>query len=613
VAIGRLNPSIDDERAAAMVRTLGEQLRRANHPTYKDWSLAMRDSRRVRLPFDSRGQIVPERLALGLLTVAGVVLIIAVTNIAGMLMARGMTRRTEMAVRLTLGASRWQVMRRLLSEGWLIASAGGVAGVAFAQVLTIVFMEHSPSGFGHYQTVPFALDVTLDRSTLVFTTLMCVGVGLLITLAPARQALRTDLLSALAGGTAGASPRRTRVGLRHLVLIPQVCLSTALLLIAGVLAKPLLEAERVDPGYEPNGIAFVDFSSRPRLSPGELTSKEGYDKELRHAERFSRRVLEVLASASGVGPVALTSGMPESPMKSWVIARNAFPSGQHWWVSGVSVSEEFFKTLGIRLTRGRLFERGDRADSPPVAVIDETLAMWLWPGENPIGRYLGQHWPESPSPPVWLEVVGVVNEVQPPITTGSSNPYLYRPVAQGGHYNARTIVTRGSIPLGEQVRAIRQAALEADPAVEFFRSGSVSESIAAILYPRRMAAGILTATGIIGLLLSAAGLYGAMSYSVAQRLRELGVRATLGASPISLMALVLREGGRVAAVGAALGLVVAYVSIRLTSSLVVAIPQLDKAVLIAVPLILGVVVLAACFVPARRASRVDPIAVLRSI
>ena len=609
IAIGRLKPGVRDSAAASAIRTLGEQLWRANHPTNKEWSLVLQDSRRVRLPFDPRGQIVPERLAAGLMTVAGVVLVIAVTNLAGMLMARGMTRRAEMAVRLTLGASRWQVMRRLLVEGWLLALAGGIGGLAFARLLVVVFMDQSPSGFGQFPTVPLALDVSIDATALLYTAVVCASVGLLVSLAPARQASRMDLLTGLAGGPGSASPRRVRVGLRHLVLIPQVCLSTALLLIAGVLTKPLLQAERVDPGYQPDGLAYVDFGF-PRLRV-ENTLEGYYEKERLRHRIFNQHVLEALGATSGMSSVALTMGMPTSPMKGWVIARDAFPNGQHWWVAGATVSNDYFKTLGIRITRGRPFDTRDRADAPKVAIIDETLAMWLWPGQNPIGRYVAQHWPESTIPPQWLEVVGVVNDVQPPITTGLSNPYLYRPLEQGGE-SANTIVARGTMPMGDLVRALRQAATDADPSVEMMRSGTVSESIAAMLYPRRMAAGILAAAGVIGLILSAAGLYGVISYSVARRLRELGIRATLGASPVKLMALVLREGGRVALIGAALGLIVAYVGIRLTSGFLVAIPQLDQIVVMVVPAILAVVVLAACFVPARRASKVDPIVVLRA-
>jgi putative ABC transport system permease protein len=610
IALGRLKPGVADAKASATISALGEQIRRANHPTWKQGSLTAHDSRRVRLPFDPRGQIVPERLAAGLLIVAGLVLIIAVTNLAGMLIARGMTRRTEMAVRLTLGASRWQVTRRLLAEGGLLSLAGGVGGLGFARLLIVVFMDQSPSGFGQFQTVPFALEVSIDGVTLAFTALLCVGVGVLVSLAPARQASRTDLLTSLAGGAAFASPRRARLGLRHMVLIPQVCLSTALLLTAGVLAKPLLEAERVNPGYAPDDLAFVDFGF-PRMSRGEETTSAGYQKERDQYRLFNQRVLERLAGTAGVTAAALTTGMPESPMKGWIIARDAYPKGQHWWVAGATVSDDFFKTVGIRLRRGRGFDIRDQADGPKVAIIDETLATWLWPGQNPIGRYVAEHWPESNFPPAWLEVVGVVNEVQPPITSGLSNPYIYRPLAQGSEYS-RTIVARGAMPAGDLVRALRQAALDANPVVEMTRSGSVRESIAAILYPRRMAAGILAAAGLIGLILSAAGLYGVISYSVAQRLRELGIRATLGADPISLMGLVLREGGRVAVAGIALGLVVAYSGIRVASKLVTEIPKLDQVTIVVVPLLLGIVALLACFVPARRASKVDPIVVLRT-
>ena len=610
VAIGRVPARTDIDQLQAAVITIANNIRAANFPTATEWGFAVRDSRRVRLPFDPLGKIVPERLATGLIAVAGIVLVIAVTNLVGMLMARGMTRRTEMAVRLTLGASRWQITRRLLTEGWLLAIAGGVAGLALAQWLLVLFVDESPSGFGQYQTVPFALDVSIDTTVLGYTTLVCLVIGVLVSLAPARQASRADLLSGLSGGVAAGISKHTRGRLRHLVLVPQVCLSTALLLVAGVVARPLLEAERVDPGYQAEGVAAVEIQLP--MSRVNRTVAEWEDFHARSAALY-RRVLEQVASTSGVTSAALTLALPAEPMfgKSPVIARDAFPSGQTWWVTRNVVSSDYFKTIGIRLLRGRAFDRLDRVNSPRAAIIDETLARWLWPGQEPVGRYLANHRPDDTKAPDWLEVVGVVNEIQPPITTGLSNPYLYLPLGEGED-DARTIIARGPAPVGELTRAIRTAVRDADSSADTMSSASVAQRVAAILYPRRLAAGILTAAGFIGLILSAAGLYGVISYSVAQRLREIGIRATLGASRLSLMGLVLREGGRVAVLGAVLGLVVAYFGIRLTSNLVVAIPQLDTVVLIVVPVTLAVVVLAACFVPARRASKVDPIVVLRA-
>ena len=593
---------------------MGQQIKASSDPTWKNFSLEALDGRRVRLPFDPRGQIVPERLAAGLVAVAGVVLVIAVANLVGMLMARGVTRRTEMALRLTLGGSRWQVARRLFTESAMLAGLGGVLGVGLAKVLLVVFMDQTPSGFGQYQVVPTTLDVSIDPIVLAWTAALCVVVTVLVGLGPARQAWRVDLLSALAAGVAASSPRRTRVRLRHLVLIPQVCLSTALLLVAGVLARPLIEAERIDAGYDPEGVATIDFwiNDLPRRN---LSVEQDRVEEQRLRERravFGQRVVEILGSTPGVSSAALTMGLPIRSAHTWVTAREGFPNGAHWYPSVAYVTGQYFDALGIRLLAGRSFDERDGPKSAKVAIICETLATWFWPGENAIGRQIAQHMPGQAYPPEWLEVIGVAREVQPPVTTGQSNPFLYVPLSQRGGPLAQTIVARGSAPPGTLVAAVRQAAVDADPSVEILSSGMLSDSIAAMLYPRRMAAGILAAAGFIGLILSAAGLYGVISYSVAQRLRELGIRATLGANPISLMALVLREGGRVAVAGIALGLVVAYFGIHLASKLVTEIPKLDQVTVIAVPVLLGVVVLAACFVPARRASKVDPIVVLRT-
>ncbi len=615
IAIGRVAAGVDDERIHAVITTIGNQARQARFPNPTDitstYGFIVRDSRRVRLPFDPSGSVVPERLAAGLTMVAGLVLIISVSNLAGMLIARGVSRRTEMAVRLSLGASGWQLTRRLLAEGGFFAVASGLGGLLFAQALLVLFVDQTPSGFGQFDVVPFALDVSLDGTVLLFTAAVCVGVGMLVSLGPARQALRTDLLSGLGNQVAAGTTKRARGRVRHLVLIPQVCLSTALLLVAGVLAKPLLEAERVTPGYAADGVAAVDFYLP--LKPSERGVGPAEDFRARR-RAFHQRVLETLEAAPGVSSAALALGLPAdslSNMKASVTAREGFPAAPYWWVSTGYVSDDYFETLGIRVTSGRAFDRRDREGRTKVAIIDETLAGWLWPQQNAIGRYIAQHRAEDTRPPDWLEIVGIVNEVQPPVTTGLSNPHIYVPLGQGIE-QAQTVLARGQAAPGDLVRIIRQAISDAESTAEMSASGPLTQRIAAILYPRRMAAGILTAAGFIGLILSGAGLYGVISYSVAQRLREIGIRATLGASPISLMGLVLREGGRVTVVGAILGLVVAYFGIRLTSSLVIAIPQLDQVVLMAVPIILGVVVLAACFIPARRASKVDPIVVLRS-
>ena len=358
--IGRLNAGASDDRTAVVMATLGDQIRLTHYPSVRNYGLIAQDARRIRLPFDPRGDVVPSRLAFGLLAVAGAVLLIALINLAGLLMARGITRRTEIAVRLTLGASRWRVTRRLLTEGVLLAVAGGGLGLLIGRALIIFFVNYTPTEFGQYGSVPFTLDVPLDWRVLGFTSLLCIGAGVIVGLAPARQAARTDLLTALSGG-ANTSSGRAQPRLRRLVVVPQVCLSAALLLVAGVLIKPLVVSELVDPGYEPEGVAFVDFQIPFNHRWEDVPAREAFQTAAADSTRACSRRWQ---QTPGVTSAALTVGMPIRAMKTWVAGRDTFPNGPRWWVSKADVTSDYFQTVGIPAhSWPALHARGSRRDA----------------------------------------------------------------------------------------------------------------------------------------------------------------------------------------------------------------------------------------------------------
>jgi putative ABC transport system permease protein len=544
---------------------------------------------------------------MGLMTVAGLVLLIATANLAGLLLARGAMRRREIAVRLTLGASRWRIARQLLSEGLSLSAVAGGFGILLARALVVIFVDQTPTQFGRYSGGGYALDIPLSVGVFVFTAGTCILTGVLVGLAPARQASKTDLLTAL-GGTAASASRRTG-RLRHWIVVPQVCLSLVLLLVAGAFARPLLRSELTNPGYEADGLLFAefDFSAYPQMSETERT------QFLARRTSFYTRLADRVSSSPGMGTSALAFSLPFEPMRSWVIDRNAYPTGRHWWVAHAAISPRYFDVLRMPLLRGRIFDARDRQGAPKTAIVCERLALWLWPGQNPVGQYIGRHWPESPLEPEWLEIVGVVSEVQPPLSEGAGNPAIYTPLDQAAQPYARSIVVRSPDTPGNVERALRQAIVESDDGAEIYRSGTVNDAITTMRYPRRMAVGILSLSGIMGLILASIGIYGVVSYSVAQRLREIGIRAALGAHQSQLIRLVILDGVKVVTIGSVLGLIGAFVALRLASKLVVALPALDAATFLAVPLVLASVILAACYVPARRAGRVDPITVLRNL
>jgi hypothetical protein len=308
------------------------------------------------------------------------------------------------------------------------------------------------------------------------------------------------------------------------------------------------------------------------------------------------------------------TSLPLPSMSGWVAAREGFrPDGRHVWISTMSATPGYFATLRIPLLRGRDFDDRDRRDAPLAAIVNETLARALWPGQDPIGQYLGAHQPDSASAPNWLEVVGVVGDAIPPLSSDGWHPTYYVPTEQSGLALPSTLVVRGDRAAGDVIRGVSAAVAEAEPDALALSGRLMADSIGQVLYPRRVAAAVLALAGVIGLVLASSGLYGLISYSVAQRIREVGVRMALGADRTDILRLILREGATVSILGMTLGFVLGFVAIRLVSRLVTSLPPLDLATLMIVPLLLGGVILLACYVPALRAARVDPMDVLRGL
>jgi predicted permease len=611
VMIVRMTPGASFSRAAAFVSAQFSQDQRQRNMSRNSPQFVLEEARRVTLPFDPLGKLVPASLATALMIVGATVVLIAAANLAGMLMARGVARRAEIAVRLTLGAGRWRLARQLTTEGLLVSVLASAAGLLMARLLVAVFLDDLPAQFGgaFFWSTTVSLDVPVDARVLVFTAAIGVGVGLLVGLAPVRQAFKTDVVGALSGSA--ASPGHVRSRLRHWVVIPQVCLSLALLLVAGIAVRTLLRATTIDPGYQPAQAAFVEFSIRPLSHPRSAEERAAF---LDRRESFQRRLLETAKTLPDVTAVALTMGLPVSPESGWVVSRDAFSrGGSYAWVSQAQITPDYFTALGIPLRRGRGFDDHDGPNSPKVAVVCERVAMWLWPDKDPIGQYLALHEPDSTAIPQWLEVVGVVKEVKLPLSEGGPSPWVYVPLNQQTHPYALELVARGYGTPEPMIKRLREAVVAADTNARVLNSSSMISKLNEILYPRRMAAATLGLSGAFGLFLASIGLYGVLSYSVAQRLKELGIRAALGADRRDLIALVIAEGARVAGIGSACGFVLAFVAIHLTSNRVVAIPTLDIATLVIVPLILATVVLLACYVPARRAARANPMVVLRGL
>jgi putative ABC transport system permease protein len=610
--VGRLKPGLSQQQARAIVAAQREQYLDGRHvaPEHRSRAIAY-PLTAIRMPFDPTAAVVPLRLAAALTIVVAVVLLISTTNIAGLLIARGISRMGEVSIRLVVGASAWRVARQLLMESLLLAALGGAAGVIGARWLLGVFVAYVPNRF--------SIDVAMDARVGIYTAALCLGVGVLVGVGPALRAARVDLLANLPGSGIGTM-RRIRTGLRRWVVVPQVALSLVLLIVAAVHVRSLMTVELADLGYSIDRAIVLNFTRRVQPPEDRTQMKAWAEKNAAATRLMYRQLLSRLAAVGGTDGVALTTGLPLSANANpshTAVARDQSPTGEGEGVptSVAWVSPGYFRTMRMNVETGRDFDERDSLTTQKVALVSAEVARKLWPGRDPIGRVVAARnsFPAANEQIEWLEVVGVVNEIDPILHDVGQSPFIYRPLGQMWRMDAGTLVARVGNDPERVVQQLKQAVSGADPSAEVFRVQTMNQMAAEILYPRRMSAGILAASGVIGLLLASVGLYGLISYSLAQRLHELGVRMALGAERSDIIGMVVREGAVLGTLGAAIGGVLTYAALRLTAKYFAASPDPDAIALLFAPTVLGAVILLACYIPARRASRVDPMAVLRRL
>jgi putative ABC transport system permease protein len=533
------------------------------------------------------------------------VLLIAGINITGIISARAVSREREFAVRQALGAGGWRVIQQRLLEGLLLATGGGVAGTGVAWVCLRLYRAYSPA--------ELVFDAPLDVQVLAFTSLVCLCTGLLIGLAPALRARKPELLTSL-GGVGAGIPRRHRRRLQYGVLIPQILLSIVLLIVGGVYGSTLMRMEFPDPGYKVNDVTVATYTYSDVPPPGRSSSEDYPDRR----RAFDSLLLDKLNQAPGVSGAALSTRLPSDHMGTvytrW-IATDANATVPGTGAEGNGVSTGYFSTLGIPLLRGRDFDRRDVMGAPAVAIISESLAKQLWPDADPLGRsFVRVNQDGSRGGAGYGEarlVVGVVADTRSPLQKGPTRPAFYTALWQTDLSDRLTvfIVASGT---GAVVREATRAAIEADPMGHVLTMQTIEETIARQMYPFRAAAWLLGVSGVAGLLLAALGLYGVIAYSVAQQTREFGIRATLGARSRDLTLLVLKRGGQVATLAAVPGVLLGLLTLRMATRFSDLAPSIDPLAIVALLLFIAAVVITACYLPARRAGRVDPVGTLRA-
>lgn len=587
-AIGRMKPGVSVERARSELNAVMRVIVR-EHPTeYSERTvIAMMPLRDYTV-----GKV---RTALWILLGAvGMVLLIACANVAHLSLARASSRVKEMAVRAALGAGRARLVRQMLSESLLLAIAGGLAGV----VLTW-WGTHALTALGPKE-LPRATEIRIDMPVLWFALAVSIFAGLLFGVAPALRASRVDPNESLKD-VGRSTEGRARFAYRNLLVTVELALAFVLAMGAGLLSKSLVRLLNVDPGYDPHNV----------LTAGVYVYGDRYHDKPEAELNYYEQAMQRLRSTPGIESVAMASNLP-----LLTFDRSAFHIQDHPLandadapdVDRYSVSPDYFQVLDIPLKRGRLFTDGDRKGTPLVALISESCARTLFPNQDPIGKHIqigGRHDDKE-----WMTIVGVVGDVQQYGLDQPSNMAAYIPLAQDLSFGYNVAVrTTGDPRRMEQT--VRQAFLSADNTQPVFHVRPLEDYVAESLAARRFTLMLLGLFGGLALVLAAVGIYGVISYAVSLRTREFGIRMALGAARKDVLQMVLRQGLKLAATGLVLGIVASVVFTRFLTALLFQVKPADMMTTLAVLLMLAAVALLANYLPAHRASHVDPNVALR--
>jgi len=530
-----------------------------------------------------------------LLGAVGLVLLIACANLSNLLLARAATRNREISVRTALGATRWMIVRQLLAESLLLAAAGAAAGLALAAWGIKLLTALAPGD------LPRITESGLNLQVLIFTTLVAVFTSILFGLVPALQAAKPELAASLKEGGRSGTETLARGRLRSALVITEMALAIILLVGSGLLLRSLLGLGRVDPGFAKDHV--ITFG---------LDLPDRYGRPQRVA--FYRSLLERVRATPGVRSASAAYPLPLSADEvktGFEVEGRPMKRSEYPVTTLHTIDRDYFHTVGVPLVSGREFNtQDDAAGATSVVIISQRLAKQVFPGEDPVGRRIRTNISSGPGDPPMRVVVGVVGDVKSEGLAAPSVPESYVPYAQLP-FAPMSVVVRTDIAPGNIVPTLTSEVQSLDSALPLLRVKTLDEYVDDSIVGTRFETFLLGTFGVLAFLLTAVGLYGVISYTVAQRTREMGIRLALGADRSAILGMVVKNGTLLACAGALIGLGAAFLLTRLMASLLFGVGPTDPLTFLCVPIALIAVAMLASYVPARRAAKVDPMAALR--
>ena len=587
--IGRLKPGLAREPAQTAMADLAAQLTPAR-PAAPGPKAKGSQKGALLLVDGGRGHTervrdlsLPLKLLMG---VVGFILLIACANVTNLLLARASARRREISVRLAIGATPGRIVRQLLTEGTIIALLGGVSGLIVAYWLTGFLL-----GFQQQtEFVPRTLSGAIDLRVLGFTAALSLLAGILFALAPARLSSKTDLVATLKSDGHGTAGWTRRFALRDALVVGQIALSMVVLIGAVLFVKSLRSLQAIDPGMEPAKVVTASLS----------LGLNGYDQP--RGRQCVAAVTERVSALPGVEAVSFAN-IPAFSSMFWISGATIDgyepQEGERMAFDFNAVAPDYFRTIGTPLVSGREFGAHDNADAPRVIVVNEAAARRYWPGRDPVGRRTNRG-----------EVIGVVRNSREKGMTVDPRPTIYLPLLQN-YTPDLTLHVRSAMDSSSVIAAVRREIQAVDSTLPLYNVGTLAEQRDGALYTERLAAALLTLFGALALVLAAVGIYGVLSYAVTERTREMGIRLTQGAQPRDLFTLVVGKGMVLTITGTTIGVAAAFALTRLVQQLLFGVRVTDPWTYALVPLALAVVAFGACWIPARRATRLSALAALR--